>query len=197
LLENIGRLNIENKDGASKRMRQIEFNSTRNYLLLKMNGIAGQLSNEETEKIISQTIDYKNEIIKFFLEKRLNIPYSFYTELLLRNESRDYYKSEECKKILISQEYQPLKLLILSTTMDAFNIIKGSEKLSKRVAYSLVANRYTPSHILHELTLNKGYEWRNVRDQVLKHQNVSVKTIHLLANDDMEYTRNRAKSLIN
>lgn len=196
LLENIGRLNIENKKNSEECIKQIECNATRNYMLLKMNELTNHLTNNEIEKIITQNSNYKDELIIHFFEKRLNIPYSFYAELINRYESNNYFTSEEYRNILSSHKYQPLKLLILSTTSNVFQIIKGNGIISKKIAYPLVANRYTPSHILHKIALNNGYEWRNIRDQVLKHKNISSKTVHLLANDDIAYTRKRAKSLI-
>ena len=196
LLENIGRLKTESKKNCNERIKRIEGNLTRNYLLLRMNNLTNHLKREEIEEIISQNINYKNQIIIHFLEERLNIPYLFYSELLNRNESGDYYTIKEYRDILSWQKYQTLELLILSTTSNITQILEGNGNVSKKMAYSLVANRQTPSHILHEIALNKGYEWRNLRDQVLKHQNISSKTVHLLADNDIAYTRNRAKSLM-
>jgi predicted nucleotidyltransferase len=196
IIENAGRVSLGNEEYQSQ-MHPINCMSRDNYVLLKMKNLSNQIDDEETQKIIFNNIKNKNKLIKYFFEKRLNISYSFYEELLQRSVSHDYFSLEESKKILYSHKYKRFELLILSLTMDVDKIIKFSGNVSKRIAYSLIANRYTSSSILHNLALKTGYDWRNIRDQVLKHPNITSRTIHLLLNDEMPYTRNRASSLIN
>ena len=58
----------------------------------------------------------------------------------------------------------------------------------------LLVNPRTPSCALDEMAHLPGYEWRNIRDQVLKHRNVADSTVEFLANSDLRFTRQRAQA---
>lgn len=197
LLENIGRLNIYNKkDNIDKKLVEIQLNSIRNYLFMKKSHSANNLSIDDIEWRFKQNKEHKVELVRYFLHKHTKIPFSFFNELIQRHNSKVYFSIKENKTILNSSIYFPLEMLILSLTKNAYKIAESQNKFSPRLAYSLVANQHTPSEILDKLASMKGYEWRNIRDQVLKHKNISKKTIKLFVDDEIEFTRIRAKSLI-
>lgn len=60
----------------------------------------------------------------------------------------------------------------------------------------LLANPRTPDSVLHEVATLPGYESRNLRDQVPKHPNVSMRTLEYLATSGLAFTRQRARGAI-
>jgi predicted nucleotidyltransferase len=201
ILDNLGRFLIsEDFKNDRKYLNELYLKSWENYKRLKGIDFLNSLSNnihfdeKDIEIILENTWSIKNELVKYIIGNYTNVDYKLYSEIVERRKISDYLSITECKRFLSKYSNNYLDLHILSTTLHSFNEFRDHFVLG-RYAYSLLANEFTSSKTLEILALLKGYEWRNLRDQVLKHPNISDSIISLLAKDELLYTSQRARFL--
>ena len=133
---------------------------------------------------------------------RIGCPFdwSLYEAIELKLSTGCHFNRREYRRLItadLSGLLRPLAVLGLRADGAEFVELVREAQLPKGVANLATAlNPLTPPDVLHALALLPGYNWRNIRDQVLKNPNVHERTLQLLAKSESGYTRRRALAAI-